>query len=124
MGMSERLMVSQLDIQGGERKRLVIDEMTEREWQQQVVALARTLGYLVFHTHDSRRSQPGFPDLCCVGRKVVYLELKRQDGKLTDHQEKWLAALRRAGAEAYVLRPSDLDLVGRILTERRARGVA
>ena len=95
-------------------------DLTEKEWQQQVVSLARTLNYAVYHTFDSRRSQPGFPDLVLIGRKLLFIECKSERGKLSEAQERWLDMLRRAGAEAYVLRPSDLDLLGGILTDRRA----
>lgn len=93
--------------------------LTEREWSAQVVELARTLGWRhVYHTFDSRRSSRGFPDLVLVRERVVWLELKREDrraGRLTEQQREWLLALRYAGAEAYVVRPSDLDDLGRVL---------
>ncbi len=35
----------------------------EGDFQAGVVRLAELRGWLVYHTHDSRRSQPEFPDL-------------------------------------------------------------
>ena len=32
----------------------------ERDFQSTVCQLAKTLGCVVYHTHDSRRSEPGF----------------------------------------------------------------
>src|SRR5258706_10722087 len=90
--------------------------MTEREWQAQVVQLARTLGWdHIYHTHDSRSSEPGFPDLVLVRERVVYLELKTDTGKLSAAQEGWIAALVRARAEVYVCRPMDLPRLAKIL---------
>jgi hypothetical protein len=89
-------------------------EMAERELQDAVMALGRYLGYRCYHTHDSRRSEPGFPDLVLArpGR-VVVAELKRETGRLTDDQQDWLERLGGAGIECHIWRPSDY-LDGRI----------
>ena len=80
----------------------------ERDFQADVIAMARTLGCLAFHVHDSRRSQPGFPDLVIVGKGgVIFRELKTEKGRLRPEQETWLAALASAGADATVWRPND-----------------
>lgn len=51
--------------------------MTERQFQPQVVQLARLCGWLIYHTFDSRRSAAGFPDLCMVrGDRCLFVELK------------------------------------------------
>jgi hypothetical protein len=72
-------------------------------------------GWFVYHTYDSRRSEPGFPDLTMVHSGVVFAELKTDKGRLTADQEAWLERLRSAGAEVYVWRPRDLDeVIGRI----------
>jgi len=89
--------------------------ITEKQWQATVVKAARTLGWRVYHTYDSRRSQPGFPDLVIVRDRVVYLELKSEGGRLFRAQANWLAALGLAGAEVHVFRPSDWDLVSEVL---------
>jgi hypothetical protein len=70
--------------------------MLEADLQSAVVKLARTLGGLVYHTHDSRRSAAGFPDLVIVFERtgaILFAELK-QDGKHpTPEQNQWLRAL-------------------------------
>lgn len=94
-----------------------IKNMTEDQLQDSVLALADRTGWLAYHTHDSRRSRPGFPDLVLVdlrpGRaRVLYRELKSQKGKPTPEQRRWLAALAAAGADVGIWRPSDwLDCV-------------
>ncbi|WP_235929083.1 VRR-NUC domain-containing protein [Marisediminicola senii] len=84
--------------------------MTEDQLQRVVIAMAERLGFLVYHTHDSRRSQPGFPDLVLVHPArgmCLYRELKKQNGATRPDQKKWLAALTAAGQDAAIWRPSD-----------------
>jgi len=88
--------------------------VTERDWQSFVVECARRYGWRVHHHFDSRRSEPGWPDLVCARPargEVLFVELKSEGGKVTDAQGWWLAALEAAGCEAHVWRPSDADAV-------------
>lgn len=81
---------------------------SEAEFQRQVIELAKAIGYRVYHTHDSRRSETGFPDLCLVGRgRVLFAELKFGAGRLTAVQAGWLEAIRAAGTPAFEWRPAD-----------------
>lgn len=89
--------------------------MSEAALQSRVLGHARALGWLAYHTHDSRGSQPGFPDLVLVSERrarVLYRELKTERGRVSAEQARWLHALTAAGADAAVWRPMDL------LTER------
>lgn len=80
--------------------------MPEAVLQRNVLALCKQLGLLAYHTHDSRRSEAGFPDLVIVGQhKVLYRELKTQTGKASVDQLHWLVALRTAGVDADIWRP-------------------
>lgn len=81
--------------------------MTERQLQQAIVDCARLLGWRSYHTFDSRRSEPGFPDLVLVRDRVVFAELKSERGRLTREQRAWAAALAAAGAEWHCWRPED-----------------
>ena len=93
-------------------------QITEKQWLQQVRDLARLLGWLEYHTYDSRRSSPGFPDLVLVHRahrRLIFAELKRERGRVSPAQQEWFDALREAGQEAYVWRPSEFEAVHRIL---------
>jgi hypothetical protein len=90
---------------------LTARQMTERALQDAVVELASRLGWLTYHTHDSRRSQPGFPDLVLVHepwRRLLVVELKREKGRLSPAQRVWLDALAAAGVTTAVWRPSQL----------------
>lgn len=89
--------------------------ISEEVFQGQVIDLCRTMGLLCYHTHDSRRSAKGFPDLVIVGpRGVLFAELKSATGRATADQRVWLVALCRvaslAGRGVFVelWRPEDL----------------
>jgi hypothetical protein len=80
--------------------------MSEKQLQAAVVALARRLGWLCFHAHDSRHSAAGYPDLTLCRDRVVFAELKREGGKLTTAQEEWRDWLLLAGQEWHLWTPS------------------
>jgi len=71
--------------------------MLEDELQSLIIdpkrGIAPLLGYLCYHTHDSRRSNPGFPDLCMVGKRLIFAELKSEAGKVSAEQLDWLNRL-------------------------------
>lgn len=87
--------------------------MRERDFQENVTTLARMYGWLVYHTHDSRRSEPGFPDLVLVHPKrgVLFRELKSESGRMSPAQMKWIASLISAGADADVWRPTEMNRI-------------
>lgn len=101
-------------------RRLQAASMSERQLQDHVIALARRLGWLCYHTHDSRRSQPGFPDLVMVRGRVLYRELKSSSGVVSPQQQVWLQQLQVAGADAGVWKPAHL-MDGTIERELRGR---
>jgi hypothetical protein len=89
---------------------------TEKQFQAQVVQLARLCGWRVYHTHDSRRCAPGFPDLLLLrAGQFLAAELKTDRGRLTSEQATWLGAFREAGVPAYLWRPSDWPAIERVL---------
>ena len=97
--------------------------MKERELQDNVIECARFMGYtLIYHTHNSRHSPSGFPDLVLIRPqspfdwRCIYIELKSEKGNLTKwdpkqpnqtSQEEWIEGLEACGQEVYVFRPSD-----------------
>ena len=90
---------------------------SEKEFQQELVDLARQQGWLVYHPYDSRRSEAGYPDLTMVHLRhgVIWAELKTRDGKVTDAQSAWLTALQDAGQRAYLWRPVDWPSIVAVL---------
>lgn len=103
-----------------EYRQMLGASMSEKQLQEHVIALARRLGWLAYHTHDSRRSEPGFPDLVLVREVVLYRELKAANGVLSPAQKTWLQGLSVAGCDAGLWRPAQL-LDGTIERELRGR---
>ena len=98
--------------------------MTEAQLQAAIIETAQTFGWLVYHTYDSRRSHPGFPDLVlCRPPDVLYLELKSEKGRLRPDQDSWIGALRQSGQNVQVWRPSDW-LDGTVMQALKPRVVA
>lgn len=93
--------------------------LSEKDLQAGVEKLARTLGWLCYHTWNSMHSAAGFPDLVLLRNGLVYVvELKSERREPTPEQERWLDAWRETGAAVYVWKPSDLES-GRILAALR-----
>ena len=83
----------------------IASKMSERELQDAVLELARYLGWRCYHTHDSRHSAAGFPDLVMVrDTRLIFAELKSERGNLSIDQQHWLAALNPC-AEVYAWWP-------------------
>ncbi len=88
--------------------------MTERELLDAVVACARTYGWLAYHGRPARtqkgwvtaiQGDAGFPDLVLARDGVViFVELKREGGKLTVEQGEWQDALQPSGMHAITAR--------------------
>ena len=78
--------------------------------EQQVLGTAMENGWMSHHIRDSRRvlmGDAGFPDwVFAKSGRVIFAELKREEGKLSGAQEDWAAELSPSG-DYYVWRPSD-----------------
>lgn len=106
--------------------------ISEAEWQEQVLDLARATGWRTMHVRRSigkkrqwttATSVVGWPDLVMWNerqRRLLFVELKSDSGLLSDHQDDVLCSLQAAGCEVHVWRPRDLDDVQKALTHRRA----
>jgi hypothetical protein len=91
---------------------LVLGEVKERDYQQWIIDFAGAHGWRYYHTHYSKFSPSGFPDLFLVrGDRAVALEVKRMGGRATPDQDAWVADLNEAGVEASVVWPSDEEFV-------------
>jgi hypothetical protein len=118
----------------GAARQALDQAMGEADWQRTIVDLARTLGWMALHVADSRkevvdrrtrqrclvgdRDAAGLPDWLFIRDRVLFVELKRQDGQLSARQREVLNALEEAGAEWFVWRPADYDEAIQVLTER------
>lgn len=99
---------------------------TEADFQSWVADTAMLMGWMIYHARpgQDRRGkwvtplmgQPGFPDLVLArGRRLIFAELKSEDGDVTIEQSSWLAVLDAGPAEAYLWRPSDRRKIMEIL---------
>jgi hypothetical protein len=120
------------------RARGVAGGLSEAVWQDHVLALATAYQWRSYHTHDSRRSNPGFPDLVLLRPpELLFVELKTDTGRIRPEQKSWLDELDvvalaiaswtdhagdegaagpndpadRPVVQAYVWRPRDFDAV-------------
>lgn len=81
---------------------------SEDDLQREVLGACRQLDLLAYHTHDSRRSQPGYPDLTIAGRGgVLFVELKSATGRLEPAQIAWRDRLLEGGQQWRLWRPAD-----------------
>lgn len=108
--------------------------MTEQEFQDVVVDLARLYGWRVAHFAAARTAHgwrtparydaKGFPDLVLVHpvrHLIKFVEVKSRDGKTTPEQDGWLSALSMASARTtevrvQVWRPQDASDIARSLS--------
>lgn len=94
--------------------------MNEKSFQGAVIEYADLTGWLSYHTHDSRHSAPGFPDLVLVrDNRLIFAELKTDTGRLSPAQRDWIEALSAAGAEVHVWRPSQWSEIIETLKRRQ-----
>lgn len=90
--------------------------ISEKGFLQTVREYAGVKGWLIYHTHNSQRSERGFPDLVLVrGDKLLFLELKSEKGRVSPAQSHWIDCLHDAGQLAMVFRPHDWDTLVAIL---------
>ena len=116
--------------------------LTEKQWQATVVELAEHLGWTwvhfptVLHTRRDRASETGFvhryktpsqgplghgwPDLVLVRDRVLFVELKKRGGGLSEDQVRVRDILRTAEAEWHLWFPADFDEARRVLSMRGA----
>lgn len=98
------------------------EAMTEAQLMECLIQAARTLGFLVYHDRDSRRNEPGFPDLIIVGHGYLFAwECKTAKGRIRPAtitkrgrvlpgQDDWLNAIEAAQTVGtMVVRPQTLD---------------
>ena len=102
----------------------MIEYANEREFQAAVLELLGWHGWRTYHTHDSRRSNPGFPDIVAVHTHggLIFAELKTEKGRVSKAQQEWLddltgslgASIHLGYAWVGTLRPSDWTRIERL----------
>ncbi|MEU9120131.1 VRR-NUC domain-containing protein [Streptomyces sp. NPDC048506] len=94
--------------------------MTEEQFRRHVRQLAALRGWtLAYHTHNSRRSDAGWPDEVYghpKAKRALFIEFKSDTGRIRPEQREWLRHLADCGYEAALWRPKDLALIIKILS--------
>ena len=101
----------------GKGRLLLLAQLSEKDWRQQVLAWARRAGWRCYFTWTSIRSPAGFPDLVlCRPPRLIFAELKTERGRVNQKQEEWISDLGQCEqVEAYIWRPHDEDLIQEVL---------
>ena len=106
--------------------------LTEADYLKMVIGLAHQYKWYVAHFRPAMTSKgwrtavqadaAGFPDLVLARRNedgttaLVFMEIKRQKGKLTEQQIEWLSLLDNVpGVVATVCHPSDWAAIASML---------
>lgn len=97
-----------------------LGRLNEADWTTWVLGVADTYRWtLRYHTHNSRRSEPGFPDWTFINERapaVVFAELKGWNTVVKDKQVRFVNGLRAAGCAAFIWRPRHADEVWDVLS--------
>jgi hypothetical protein len=103
-----------------EARMALAKSMSERDYQEAIVEAARVCGWRVYHTHDSRHSPAGFPDLVLVRPpQLLFVELKSARGVVSADQRDWIADLRHSTTvKAGIFWPQDEDELLELLRSR------
>jgi hypothetical protein len=108
--------------------------ISESEFADWVLDVAKAYGWRSAHFRPARTKDgwrtpvqgdgAGFPDMILLHPRCdfgVALELKRETGRTSGAQEAWIAAFRRTGWVAMVVRPSDREAIRALLAHPHAR---
>jgi len=96
-------------------------KLTEKQFQEQVIDLAHIYHWKVAHFRPAQTSKgwrtpvgadgKGFPDLVLARKgQVLFIELKSDDGKVTEEQREWLNEL-----DGILWRPQDLETIAKVV---------
>ena len=110
------LALAGVTVNGNTPRRSIADTVSEKDFMAAVIKESERLGWKVYHTHDSRKSQAGYPDLTLARDRLIVAELKTESGRVTAAQANWLTALAEAGVECYLWRPSSWTRIVEVLT--------
>ena len=95
-------------------RRLAQAPLTEKELTASVIQMARLFGWRIAHFRSVETKRQGwqtpvqgdgkgYPDLCLVRERIIFIELKCGKNKLEPEQEVWRDKIILAGGEWYLL---------------------
>ena len=99
--------------------RMGLHALTHEGFQNQIIGVAKWNGWMVYHTHNSRRSTKGFPDLCMARRgRIVFAELKVGKDRPFPAQKEWFLELsKNAHVRVCLWFPHDWEDLVKVLEE-------
>jgi hypothetical protein len=107
--------VDKSTISTDEYRELLMHAESEDQYRIRARNHARHYGFVrQYHTHNSKRSDPGFPDevwLNPATGRMLHFEFKRIDGQPTIYQTLWLDDLWCSGYEAACWWPDEEPLL-------------
>ena len=92
--------------------------ISEKAFESQVKDLAKIFHVdKYYHPFLSTWSEKGFPDSTIIKvPRLIFAELKSENGKLAPAQEEWLELLRQCTTvEVYVWKPHQIEEIAEIL---------
>ncbi len=105
--------------------------MTEAQFLKAVIELAHRLGWKCAHFPSVQNAggrwmtpkqadSKGFPDLVLArGERLIFAELKSENGRMSPEQDAWMDALRFTGATLAVWMPHHWPIIEQELRETR-----
>jgi hypothetical protein len=90
-----------------------VADVSEKDFQAEVIKLAKRNGWLAYHVHDSRKSEAGFWDTTLIrGPVLIGAELKVGSNQPIGPQLTWLEALADVQVvQSAVWRPEDWSAI-------------
>lgn len=93
-------------------------KLTEPAFQRTIIENAQVYGWIrSYHTHNSMRSNPGYPDLTLHHPEhgALWLEVKGAKGEVRLNQVAYVQDIRICGLHAYIVFPQDIQIVDALL---------
>jgi len=95
-------------------RNLAAHPLTEKELTASVIGMARLFGWRIAHFRSVETKRQGwqtpvqgdgkgYPDLCLVRERIIFIELKCGKNKLEPEQEVWRDKIIEAGGEWHLL---------------------
>ncbi len=80
-------------------------KITENDVKKQVKQLLSLKGYFHFHVLQGLGAYKGIPDIIAIrNNRVLFLEIKRPKGRLSDYQKQFQSDIEGQGGEYYVIK--------------------
>jgi VRR-NUC domain-containing protein len=96
---------------------LLLATISEEEFLQHIINLAKVSHWFAYHTRDSRKSARGWPDLVLLRPpRAIFVETKSATGVVSNQQKYVLGLLQACGFDVRIWRPADEAEIESVLT--------